>query len=100
MDTLVDRECHTVWRAMTVSHTHGKMLKLNYFLFLSHLQLSEDELRDAILLVFANKQDLPNAMQVGEVAEKLGLTGMASSKKVSDLSIWCSCKIIIIIRYI
>ena len=28
------------------------------------LQLSEDELRDAILLVFANKQDLPNAMPV------------------------------------
>jgi signal recognition particle receptor subunit beta len=28
------------------------------------VQLSEDELRDAILLVFANKQDLPNAMPV------------------------------------
>ena len=26
--------------------------------------LSEDELRDAVLLVFANKQDLPNAMKV------------------------------------
>lgn len=25
--------------------------------------LSEDELRDAALLVFANKQDLPNAMR-------------------------------------
>ena len=24
--------------------------------------LNEDELRDAVLLVFANKQDLPNAM--------------------------------------
>jgi GTPase SAR1 family protein len=27
--------------------------------------LNEDELRDAVLLVFANKQDLPQAMQVG-----------------------------------
>jgi len=29
--------------------------------------LSEDELREAVLLVFANKQDLPNAMKVQEV---------------------------------
>lgn len=35
--------------------------------------LSEDELRDAILLVYANKQDLPNAMSVKEVTERLGL---------------------------
>jgi len=35
--------------------------------------LSEDELRDAIVLVFANKQDLPNAMSVQEITEKLGL---------------------------
>ncbi|KAJ9468607.1 ADP-ribosylation factor [Diplonema papillatum] len=35
--------------------------------------LSEDELRDACLLVFANKQDLPNAMSTAEVTDKLGL---------------------------
>eukprot|EP00760_Papus_ankaliazontas_P031275 PhM_4_TR5223/c1_g1_i1/m.54834/K07937/ARF1; ADP-ribosylation factor 1 len=35
--------------------------------------LSEDELRDAVLLVFANKQDLPNAMSTAEVTDKLGL---------------------------
>lgn len=35
--------------------------------------LSEDELRDSALLVLANKQDLPNAMSVQEVAEALGL---------------------------
>ena len=35
--------------------------------------LAEDELRDAILLVFANKQDLPKAMPCPEVTEKLGL---------------------------
>merc|ERR1711910_167308 len=35
--------------------------------------LAEDELRDAILLVFANKQDLPNAMNAAEITDKLGL---------------------------
>nr|POF02838.1 adp-ribosylation factor 1 [Quercus suber] len=38
-----------------------------------HRMLSEDELRDATLLVFANKQDLPNAMSVSEITDKLGL---------------------------
>jgi len=38
-----------------------------------HRMLSEDELRDAVLLVFANKQDLPNAMSVNEITERLGL---------------------------
>jgi len=35
--------------------------------------LNEDELRDALLLVFANKQDLPNAMSAAEITDKLGL---------------------------
>jgi len=35
--------------------------------------LSEDELREAILLIFANKQDLPNAMNAAEITDKLGL---------------------------
>eukprot|EP00955_Chlamydomonas_euryale_P101709 365366-Chlamydomonas_euryale.AAC.3 len=34
---------------------------------------SQDELRDAVLLVFANKQDLPNAMNAAEITDKLGL---------------------------
>jgi len=38
--------------------------------------LNEDEMRDAVLLVFANKQDLPNAMTAAEVTEKLGLHNM------------------------
>mmetsp|Transcript_74134 Transcript_74134/g.103058 ORF Transcript_74134/g.103058 Transcript_74134/m.103058 type:complete len:182 (-) Transcript_74134:44-589(-) len=41
-----------------------------------HKMLAEDELRDAILLVFANKQDLPNAMSTAEVTDKLGLHSM------------------------
>ncbi|XP_042488669.1 ADP-ribosylation factor 2-like [Macadamia integrifolia] len=38
-----------------------------------HRMLNEDELRNATLLVFANKQDLPNAMSVSEITDKLGL---------------------------
>jgi len=38
--------------------------------------LNEDEMRDAVVLVFANKQDLPNAMPAAEVTEKLGLNSM------------------------
>merc|ERR1711924_247191 len=41
-----------------------------------HRMLNEDELRDAILLVFANKQDLPNAMSAAEMTDKLGLNGL------------------------
>jgi ADP-ribosylation factor protein 1 len=37
------------------------------------LILFQDELRDAVLLVFANKQDLPNAMNAAEITDKLGL---------------------------
>lgn len=35
--------------------------------------LAEDELRDAVLLIFANKQDLPNSMNAAEITDKLGL---------------------------
>ncbi|XP_074481189.1 ADP-ribosylation factor 4 isoform X4 [Sebastes fasciatus] len=35
--------------------------------------IQEEELKEAVLLVFANKQDLPNAMGVSELTDKLGL---------------------------
>ena len=38
-----------------------------------NMMLDEQQLRDAILLVFANKMDLPNAMTAGDVTEQLGL---------------------------
>lgn len=44
-------------------------LKLFHFFF----PPLQDELRDAVLLVFANKQDLPNAMNAAEITDKLGL---------------------------
>ena len=41
-----------------------------------HRMLNEDELRESVLLVFANKQDLPNAMSAAEMTDKLGLHGL------------------------
>merc|ERR1712021_62064 len=38
--------------------------------------LAEDEMKDAVVLVFANKQDLPNSMPAAEVTDKLGLSDM------------------------
>lgn len=38
-----------------------------------HMLLNNDELRDATLLVYANKQDLPKAMSASELADKLEL---------------------------
>jgi ADP-ribosylation factor protein 1 len=56
-------------------------LVVNYFFLIQardelHRMLNEDELRDSILLVFANKQDLPNAMSAAEMTDKLGLHGL------------------------
>ena len=42
--------------------------------------LQEDILRDATLLVFANKQDLPNAMTASELTDKLGLQNLRNRK--------------------
>jgi len=41
-----------------------------------HTLLYEDSLRDAHLLVYANKQDLPGAMSASEVTDKLGLRAL------------------------
>ncbi|KAH0471241.1 MAG: uncharacterized protein KVP18_000699 [Porospora cf. gigantea A] len=45
-----------------------------------HRMLREDELRDSVLLVFANKQDLPNAMTAAEVTERLKLNSLRTRK--------------------
>ena len=38
-----------------------------------HCMLADDELKDACLLVFANKQDLPGALTPAEITDSLGL---------------------------
>jgi len=38
--------------------------------------MGEDELKGAVLLVLANKQDLPNALKMDEVSKRLGLANI------------------------
>eukprot|EP00123_Amoebidium_parasiticum_P012095 comp21112_c0_seq1/m.28527 comp21112_c0_seq1/g.28527 ORF comp21112_c0_seq1/g.28527 comp21112_c0_seq1/m.28527 type:complete len:176 (-) comp21112_c0_seq1:333-860(-) len=38
-----------------------------------HRIVSDREMQEAIILIFANKQDLPNAMKPQEITEKLGM---------------------------
>ena len=52
-------------------------------MFKSGWQLQEDELREATLLVFANKQDLPNAMTASELTDKLGLQNLRNRRVTS-----------------
>ncbi|KAJ8461146.1 hypothetical protein OPV22_034072 [Ensete ventricosum] len=39
--------------------------------------LNEDELPDAVLLLFANKQDSPCTMDTAEITDKLGLHSLS-----------------------
>ncbi|XP_047087168.1 ADP-ribosylation factor-like [Lolium rigidum] len=41
-----------------------------------HRMLNEDQLRDVVLLVLANKKDLPNAMDAADITDKLGLRSL------------------------
>ncbi|TNN33081.1 ADP-ribosylation factor 5 [Liparis tanakae] len=51
--------------------------------------LNEDELKDAVLLVFANKQDLPNALSVSELTDKLGLQSLRSKTRRLMPTLFC-----------
>lgn len=42
--------------------------------------LEEDEMRNAALLVFANKQDLPNAMAANDITDHLGLNSLVDRR--------------------
>ncbi|KAM9859495.1 ADP-ribosylation factor 5-like [Aulostomus maculatus] len=42
-----------------------------------HMMLEEEELRGVVVLVFANKQDLPRAVPVSDITEALGLSGIS-----------------------
>lgn len=43
--------------------------------------LGEDEIRDAAILIMANKQDLPNAMKVQEITDSLNLHAIPPSRQ-------------------
>ena len=51
--------------------------------------LAEDELREAVLLIFANKQDLPNAMNAAEITDKLGLQSLRNRTWYIQVIITC-----------
>lgn len=74
-------------------------IQLIFFCFviiiILNLQLQEDELRDAVLLVFANKQDLPNAMTAAELTDKLQLNQLRNRHVMNDFN---SHKIALLIR--
>ena len=48
-----------------------------------HRMLSEDELSESVVLVFANKQDLPNAFSAAELTDRLGLQSTTTFFKCS-----------------
>ena len=43
--------------------------------------INDEELKNCAILVFANKMDLPQAMTVPEISEKLGLVKLDSSRR-------------------
>lgn len=45
-----------------------------------HRMLNEEDLRDAAVLVLANKQDLPNAMSIAELTDKLGMHSLRNRR--------------------
>lgn len=77
-----------LWKRVKFQYTHLEssasitwrvvFLLNNSTMLICHLQLQEEELGDAFLLVFANKQDLPNALSVSEITDKLGLHNIKS----------------------
>ena len=57
--------------------------RLNEFKYEMLKLLENDELQNSVLLVAANKQDLPNAMKVEELREKLELDKIKTLKAVN-----------------
>ena len=45
--------------------------------------LAEDELKNAPVLVFANKQDIKGALTPAEISDKLGLAGQEKGREWS-----------------
>jgi len=46
-----------------------------------HQVLSADELKNTVVLIFANKQDLPNALSVSEIASKMRVSQFGSHRQ-------------------
>jgi signal recognition particle receptor subunit beta len=53
-----------------------------------HALLEHDDLKDSLLLVFANKQDLPHAMNAAALTDKLGLRTLRQREWYIQVSAW------------
>ena len=56
-----------------------------------HRILSDREMKECLLLVFANKQDLPNAMNAAEITDKLGLHSLRNRLWYIQVRLSASC---------
>lgn len=65
----VPRRCHTRPRMSRTAHRNAH----SYSLIIFSLWLQESDLASAILLVFANKQDMKGALNAAQISEALGL---------------------------
>lgn len=52
--------------------------------------LSNKELRNAVLLILANKQDLPNVMDIAEITEKLALPSLSHRNRNWHIEATCA----------
>merc|ERR1711933_638129 len=71
--TIIIRKESYLWLTRMTKRINNAYDREDNAHFELHSMLQEDELKDAALLVLANKQDLPQAMSVNECTEKLGL---------------------------
>ena len=55
-----------------------------------HRMMGEEALKDAIVLVYANKQDLPNASSASELGDALRLHEIRASGKVLNVQACCA----------
>ena len=45
-----------------------------------HMILQDESMRDVPVLIYANKSDLPNAMTVPQISERLGLANLRNRR--------------------
>ncbi|CAE8633882.1 unnamed protein product, partial [Polarella glacialis] len=54
-----------------IDEAHEELMKM----------LAREEMREAALLIMANKQDLPNAMTTAELTQRLGLNNLGRGRR-------------------
>lgn len=69
--------CNLINTVLYFPQTLQDLLVIIYF---SLFQLKEDELNEAVILVFANKQDMPNAMSAAELTNALNLNSLRNRR--------------------